>query len=81
METVFFGSLKCDSQEEFDNFLATLEPQGAVAILVAATAYAQGKEVYSKQESELIVNCVRKLVTPDQFEKMTRVTNISDKNK
>ena len=51
-------------------FLNELDQPKAVAMLVAAAAYAQGKGVYSMEESEIIVNSVRKLLPAAAFSEM-----------
>ena len=66
-DTKLYGSLSYTTDIEFDTFLQELDPSKAVAILVAASAYAQGKGIYNEKESELLVSCIRKLVPSDQI--------------
>ena len=62
MSKILFGSLSYDSQEEYLKFIQEMDQAKAVAMLVAATAYAQSKGIYSMEESEVLINGIRKIV-------------------
>ena len=57
-----YGSLSYATDAEFETFVQELDPAKAVAILVAASAYAQGKGIYNEMESALLVRSIRQLV-------------------
>lgn len=67
---VLFNSLEYTNSSEYLDFLAKLEPNKAVVVLVAAAAKAQKLGIYSFEESELIINSIRILTknsaTPEQ---------------
>ena len=72
MKKLLFGSLSYESDEEYQKFKSELDQSQAAAMLVAAAAYAQGKGVYSAEESEIIIGSIRALVSPEKFREMTR---------
>lgn len=69
MKKVLFGSLSYDSQSEYVKFLEELDQPKAVAMLVAAAAYAQSRGVYTLEESEVIIKSIRALVPEATLEK------------
>ena len=69
MTKVLFGSLSYESQSEYIKFLEGMDQPNAVAILVAAAAYAQGRGVYNFEESEVIIKSIRALVPEAALEK------------
>lgn len=70
MQKILFGSLTYDSQEEYLEFLKNLDQASAVAMLVAAAAYAQGRGIFSMEESEVLVNSLRKILPQDKLDEM-----------
>lgn len=71
MDNVLFGALSYETHEEYKSFLNGLDPAQSVSILVAAVAYAQGKGVFSMTESEVLVNCVRNLVSTEGIQNIS----------
>ena len=70
MENKLFGSLVYSSHEEYITFLKDLDQPKAVAMLVAAAAFAQSKGIYSMQESEVIINSIRQLLPAGKIDEM-----------
>jgi len=73
-----FGSLVYESQDQYLKFIQELDQPQAVAMLVAAAAYAQGHGIYSMEESEVLINSIRKLVPAAKFEEMIQQPQSSD---
>lgn len=81
MQKILFGALTYESQEEYLEFLKNLDGPNAVAMLVAAAAYAQGKGIFSMEESEVLVNSVRKILPQDKLDEiMSDIDKKEDKN-
>lgn len=71
MDKVLFGSLTYSTQEEYLDFLKKMDQAGAVAMLVAAAAYSQSKGIFSMEESEVVINALRKILPQDKLDEMT----------
>lgn len=80
MSKVLFGTLTYENDSEYTKFLQELDQPNAVAMLVAAAAYAQGKGIYSLSESEVIINSIRKLVSQEKFDEMIVATATEEKS-
>ena len=78
MAKKLFGSIIYESQDQYLKFLQELDQPQAVAMLVAAAAYAQGHGIYSMEESEVLINSIRKLVPAAKFEEMTQQSQPSE---
>jgi len=63
----FFNKYHCTGEQEYKDFLNSIDPVIAVTILVAAVAKATNEGIYNKRESEILVNCVKKLVINDNI--------------
>lgn len=75
MKKLLFGSLSYESQEEYLKFLQGLDQVQAVAMLVASAAYAQGRGIFSMEESEVVINSIRKLVPEAKLQEITKPTD------
>jgi len=58
---VVFGTFEYSDDIEYLKHLSTMSPEQAVLSLVAASAFAQSKGIYSFEESEVIITAIRKL--------------------
>jgi hypothetical protein len=58
---ILFGSFEYATDVEYLDYLRNITPEQSVLTLVAAAAYAQGKGIYSFEESESVMCSIRKL--------------------
>ena len=63
---ILFGTFDYATDVEYLDFLRNITPEQAVLTLVAAAAFAQGKGIYTFEESEAIICSIRKLTLFDQ---------------
>lgn len=80
MKKLVFGSLSYDTDEEIDSIKQEMTPASAVAILVAAAAFAQSRGIYTKIESDLIIASIHAVVSPDALEKTIEIKKDGDVN-
>jgi len=63
----FFNKYHCTGEKEYQDFLKSIDPVIAITILVAAVAKAADDGIYNKRESEILANCVKKLIINDNI--------------
>ena len=66
---VLFGTFEYKDDIEYLKHLREMTPEQAVLSLVAASAFAQGKGIYSFEESEVVITAIRKLTLFNKDEK------------
>lgn len=61
-----FGNIQYYNHEDVPNFFEKMTGNDAIFILLSAARYAQGKGVFSLEESEGISRAIRIITTPPQ---------------
>jgi hypothetical protein len=60
-KNILLGTISYTNDEDYENFLAKLDVNQAMFVLIASANYAQAKGLYNLDESELVAKAIKKI--------------------